>query len=172
MRMSQNMLFRAPELAVDLTAEGDVQLGTVMVDVGVARGLLTDLQRVVGDAEQRRESAEWTRLRDWLDAHFAGAYPAEGRDNSGHRVQGLLRRETEDVASFRVGSFHVARVRIRGKEAKEWEGLVYRYTPDALLGHIVHATKRRVRVQSTSVLTAPKVDALLGRIPVNRLGGA
>lgn len=150
-------------IGIGVLDDGLVHVGSVVLDVDEARAVLARLEAAVGEIDRAEEGNAWVRLDRWLDRHFAGAVPATASDLRTRRsARGLLRRESVDRAVIRLTPYTIAYLLAR---PSWWEGPVLRYYPDALGGHTVRATPRRVRVASDAVLGAPWVDPFVGRLP-------
>ena len=158
--------------AVGLTeAEDEIRIGDAVLDVGVARDLWTRLGEVLGEAERNQDVSGWKGLAAWLDTVFQGATPAIGTDRRGTRVRGLLRRDDDRTALFRVTTYAFALLHPRRGHPDQWEGPVLRHWPGSLVAQ-AQLTRRRVRVAADQVDRAPRIDPELGRIvrPTRMLG--
>lgn len=153
-----------------IETDGDeVVIGDLTVDLGTAKDLWVRLGVAIGEAERNTELRAWVALEEWLTWHFQGAHHAQGEDvRHGKRARGLLRRDGEKLALFRIATYCVVHLRPK-RNAPTWEGPIMRYRPGTIaVGEIV-ATTRRVRVEADAVLGAPLIDRQLGRIPPRAL---
>lgn len=132
---------------VDLV-DGQIVLGGVEVHPVIARDLWMRLGALLGAAERDSEQAEWERLGVELDRSFRGATPATGRV-VGQRteVTGVVQRDDESHAAYRVATFSVALLR---RTKKGWEGPVYAYRPLSV-GHDLRPLGMRVRLPDEAV---------------------
>ena len=126
-----------------------IALGGVEVHTTVARDLWRRLGELLEEGERDAAQAEWSRLAVELDRAFASGRPARGTTVGKGRtfVEGVIVRDREGHATFRVASFAIVLLRA---VKNGWEGQGYSLRP-LVIGHELRPLGVRVRVSSEAV---------------------
>ncbi|MFZ5476067.1 MAG: hypothetical protein ACOZNI_04775 [Myxococcota bacterium] len=150
--------------------DGQIVVGDAVVHPVVARDLWARLGQLVAEAERDSEQAEWTHLSRELDRQFRLATPASARTlaKPSTVVEGLVLRESEDAAIFRLATFSIATLR-RGR--KGWEGPAWALRPNGF-DRLLRPLGFRVRVHPDAVPPVAVPRALPGPSPTPRPGTA
>lgn len=139
---------------------GQILVGGIALDPLVAQDLNSRLSAVLQEEEE--EDPAWGDLSRTLDEQFSRASPVAGKTPRGEPMVGLLRRESEALALWRVTRFGVAWLRPTSRGY--WEGVVHKYSPGIGCAIVWRPTRKRVRVPDGVLERAPSIDPNLGRI--------